>query len=175
VGRKSKDVGLTAEELAWRYRAGVTTDILAAATGAHRSTVQRRLKTAGIAMGPSGWPQGRRRHEAQDTDLVRRYRAGATIHDIAAATGLSRSGVHYRLKRAGVEMRPPSKAKGYGRLDLPVREIVERYRAGESAEDIGRSLGIAGQTVRVRLAEAGIERRKTRRGSLGKPKAKGEY
>jgi hypothetical protein len=92
--------------------------------------------------------------------MARRYRAGETIDMISAATGLHRTTVHHRLKRAGVEFRPPIKATGHGRLDLPDAAIVERYRAGETTTAIGRPLGVSAQVVRERLIEAGVERRR---------------
>jgi hypothetical protein len=78
---------------------------------------------------------------------------------IAAAIGLSRTTVSERLKRAGVEMRRGGTPPVYGRLDLPVADIIERYGAGESTCAIGRSLGVSAQVIRERLIEAGVERR----------------
>jgi hypothetical protein len=62
--------------------------------------------------------------------LVRRYRSGRTIAMIVAATGLNRESVRLRLKRAGIGLTPRGARRGSRRLDLPVTEIVERYRAG---------------------------------------------
>jgi hypothetical protein len=92
-------------------------------------------------------------------EMVRRYPGGETCATIAAATGLAEATVHYRLKRAGVEFRPAHKAPGYGRLDLSDAEIAERYRAGESTYEIGRSLGVSANAIREHLIEAGVERR----------------
>jgi hypothetical protein len=147
------------DELVRRYRAGESCPAIGAATGLNRTTVQRRLKSAGVALRPAGWPRGRRRRDVEDSDLIARYRGGETLAVIAAATGLNRAAVHYRLKRAGVELRRGGKARGYGRLDLPVAAIIERYRAGESTCAIGRSLGVSAQAIRERLIEAGVERR----------------
>jgi hypothetical protein len=73
---------------------------------------------------------------------------------------LSRSAVHRRLRRAGVELRWGGEARRYERLDLPVGPIIERYRAGETTSAIGRSLGVSNQVVRRRLMKAGVERRR---------------
>jgi hypothetical protein len=93
-------------------------------------------------------------------DLVRRYRAGQSCAAIAAATGLTLARVYLRLKQAGVEFRRGGKAPGQGRLDLPDAEIARRYRGGESAEAIARSLGVSAYAIRKRLIEAGVERRR---------------
>jgi hypothetical protein len=92
-------------------------------------------------------------------DMARRYLSGETLAEIAVATGLSLSTVHVRLKRAGVQRRPGSRNPGRRRLDLPVAEIVGRYRAGETIGDIAGSLGVSGQAIRSRLIEAGVKRR----------------
>jgi DNA-binding CsgD family transcriptional regulator len=162
--------GPSTDELVRRYRAGESCAAIAAATGLRPTTVQGRLKRAGAKLRPPGRPASRGPLGVTDADLVARYRAGESCAAIGEATGLSRTTVHGRLRRAGVELRRGAEARRHERLDLPVAGILERYRAGESAEAIGRSLGIAGQTVRRRLAEAGIERRRTRRGRAPRPR-----
>jgi hypothetical protein len=93
-------------------------------------------------------------------EMVRRYRSGASCYDLAAAAGLSRSAVAYRLRQRGIKLRPSGKGTGSGRLDLPVAEIVARYRAGQSMLTIGRALGVSAGTIHGRLVEAGVERRR---------------
>ena len=93
-------------------------------------------------------------------EMVGRYRAGETCRAIAAAAGLSRSAVHVRLRRAGVELRWGGEARRYDRLDVPLGRIIERYRAGETTAAIGRSLGVSDELVRRRLMKAGVERRR---------------
>ena len=87
-------------------------------------------------------------------------RAGETCRAIAAAAGLSRSAVHDRLRRAGVELRWGAEARRYERLDRPLGRIIERYRAGETTTAIGRSLGVSDEVVRRRLIKAAVERRR---------------
>ena len=172
------------DELVRRYHAGESCAAIAAATGSRPTTVQARLKRAGVKLRPPGSPASRGTLDATDADLYNRYRAGETGTAIAAATGLSESTVYGRLRRAGVEMRQGGVPKGHGRADLPVAEIVGRYRAGESTRAIGRSLGVSDWTVRKRLIEAGVARRPAgthRRGVkrraieefLGRPEAEG--
>jgi hypothetical protein len=102
-------------------------------------------------------------------EMARRYQAGETVDVIAAATGLHHTTVRRRIKRAGVEMTQGDLARRNQRLDLPGDELARRYRAGESAEHIGLSLGVSSQTVRNRLAEMGVERRRTRQGRANRP------
>jgi hypothetical protein len=147
------------DDLVHRYQAGESCAPIAAATGLRLTTAHGRLKRAGIKLRPPGRPASPGTLGVTDVDLVARYRAGEICAAIAAATGLSRTTVGGRLRRAGVEMRRGGKAPGYGRLDLPVAEIIERYRAGESTVGIGRSLGVSAQAIRERLIEAGIARR----------------
>jgi hypothetical protein len=92
-------------------------------------------------------------------ELARRYRSGETIEAIAAAVGVDPRTVRQRLRRAGVELRPPGRCRGYRLLHLDDAEIVRRYRAGETMPAIGRSLGVSAATVRDRLMDAGVERR----------------
>ena len=93
-------------------------------------------------------------------EMVGRYRTGEPCRAIAAAAGLSRSAVHDRLRRAGVELRWGAEARRYERLDLPLGPIIERYRAGETTTAIGRSFGVSDEVVRRRLIKAAVERRR---------------
>jgi hypothetical protein len=93
-------------------------------------------------------------------ELVRLYQFGVTIAMIAAMVGLNRESIRLRIKRAGITLRPRGARHGRPRLDLPVAEIVERYRAGESVATIGRSLEVSPYVIRMRLIEAGVERRR---------------
>jgi DNA invertase Pin-like site-specific DNA recombinase len=160
MGRKPRDVGLTTEELVRRYRAGETVAMLAAATGVSRTPLYRRLKGAGVKPRPPGRLSSAGGLGATDADLVARYRAGETCKVIEAAMDLSGSAVRRRLKRAGVEMRWAGGRPSYGRYELPVAEIIDRYRAGESTRTIGRLLDVSERTVHQRLIEAGVERRR---------------
>jgi transposase-like protein len=97
--------------------------------------------------------------------MAGRYRAGESCASISAATALPRSTVYRWLKRAGVEMRPAGKARGYGRLGPSDGEIIDRYRGGASIRAIGLAMGISNDTVHGRLVEAGIARRRPGRPS----------
>jgi uncharacterized protein (DUF433 family) len=137
MGRKLRDLGLTTEELVRRYQAGETLAMLAAAIGVSRTPLYRLLREAGVKLSAPGTLPRMGRLCATDADLVARYRAGETCEVIAAATGLSESVVRRRLKRAGVEMKWGGGRPGHGRQELPVAEIIDRYRAGESTRAIG--------------------------------------
>jgi DNA-binding Lrp family transcriptional regulator len=158
-----REAGPSTDEMIRRYRAGETLVEVGAAMGVSGTTVERRLKRAGVVLRPAGWRPGRRRPDVEDEDLVARYAAGESLGAIGAATGLHPTAVHYRLRRAGVEMRSVAEARQYARLDLPIAEIIERYRAGDPIAAIGRSLGISHHVIRERLIEAGIKRRTGRR------------
>jgi DNA-directed RNA polymerase specialized sigma24 family protein len=152
--------GPSIDELVRRYGAGESCATIAARSGLRPSTVLWRLKRAGVKLRPPGRPSIRGLPGVADADLVTRYKAGETCAEIAAATGLPGSTVHIRLKRAGDEMRRPDKALGYRRHALPDAEIVKRYTAGESITAIAQSLGVPASAVRVRLIEAGVQRRR---------------
>ena len=44
-------------------------------------------------------------------------------------------------------------------IDLPVDEVVKRYRAGESTPVLGRAYGVDQKTIWSRLVSAGVEMR----------------
>ena len=106
---------------------------------------------------------GRKRRDAglSIDEMVRRYEAGETCGDIGAVAGLSESSVARWLRQQGIKLRPGSKRPGSGRLDLPVPEIVARYRAGESLRMIAATTGMDPSSVRYRLRRAGVALRRT--------------
>lgn len=108
---------------------------------------------------------GPAREELQN-DLAARYRAGATIQQLADATGRSYSGVHKLLDQAGVEFRAASKVAGQPRRQL-VNDVVRRYDAGDSIRAIGVATGYSYTAVRnILVAEhVMLRRRGTARGS----------
>jgi hypothetical protein len=125
---------------------------------AERIKLERPQGGQATASAATADPPGR--SETAPRALVRRYRAGEILAMIAAATGLPPSTVSWRLRRAGVELNSAADRGRARRLDLPDAEIVARYRAGETLTAIGRALGISAPTVRARLIEAGVERRR---------------
>jgi len=102
-------------------------------------------------------------------DLVRRFQAGESCDAIAAATGLTLSAVCWRLGRAGAEIGPPRAGRGRRPIELPDTQIIERYRAGETAFAIARLFGVSANTIRGRLIRAGIEPRGRGTRGIGKP------
>jgi IclR helix-turn-helix domain len=85
-------------------------------------------------------------------DLVRRYRAGETLAAIAAATGLPRSTVHDRLRRARPSRPSPGPPDGL-------------------SEDSRRLLGLAGPMPEIQRAALEAAARLAARGAAAAPRA----
>jgi DNA invertase Pin-like site-specific DNA recombinase len=86
----------------------------------------------------------------QQTELVRRYEAGAQMSYLANHFGVHRSTVSAILKRHGVEPR---------RQELSSEQIqhaVLMYAQGNSLAVIGARLGVDGGTVHKRLCQQGV-------------------
>jgi hypothetical protein len=90
--------------------------------------------------------------EPSTDELVRRYRAGKAIARIAAATGLSRSAVQRRLRRA----EPPRSSPG------PPEAL---------SEDSRRLLGLAGPMPEIQRAALAAAERLVSRGVKPTPRA----
>jgi hypothetical protein len=109
------------DELIRRYQSGESCAAIAAAMGSRPTTVHARLKRADVKLRPAGRPAIQGPLGATEADLVARYRAGQTCAEIGAGTGLHHSTVNYRLKRAGVAMRPGGSRAGKGGSSCPSR------------------------------------------------------
>jgi hypothetical protein len=142
-----------------RYRAGETLAMLAATTGLCITALYRQLKGAGVKLRPPGRRPSTGGLVATDADLVARYRAGESCAAIAVATGLHPTVVYWRLRRAGVQMRPPGRVLGRGLPERTAAGIAERYRAGDTIAMIVAVTGLSRSTVYDRLRRAGIQLR----------------
>lgn len=80
-----------------------------------------------------------------DADVARRYNAGQTREQIAAAYGVRRSAVQSALKRTGTA--PLNRRL----LDLDVDDLVNRYNAGQTVPQIAKALSCEASSVRKRL------------------------
>lgn len=98
--------------------------------------------------------------EATKADAVQRYQAGEGQREIADALGVSQSAVMQWLRRAGVKARKPGEMKAVRLVPPEVSdEIVRRYLAGESFNQIGKALNLSPLTVRKRCQSAGVKPR----------------
>ena len=101
-----------------------------------------------------------------DEELAARYRAGASLNDLAARYKSYPHKVRRIVAAAGVEIRPPGPTAarpdqdGRGRGVLAVRwsveDLVERYRAGASLDDLAIQCKCASRKVRRILIAAGV-------------------
>jgi uncharacterized protein (DUF433 family) len=102
-----------------------------------------------------------------DEELAARYRAGASLDELAARYRSYPHKVRRILVAAGVKIRPPGPTAarpdqdGRGRGVLAVRwsveDLVERYRAGASLDDLAIQCECASRKVRRILIAAGVE------------------
>lgn len=97
-------------DLCARYRAGASQSQLARWARLHRATVRRLLVEGGCELRPHrqrGKPWGTPSLSVEErSEMAARYRAGESIHTLAAAYGLPYTTAHSNLAREGVVFRP---------------------------------------------------------------------
>ncbi|ATQ27324.1 helix-turn-helix domain containing protein [Rhodococcus ruber] len=86
--------------------------------------------------------------------LVRRYRDGATVYELAEEFGMHRQTVSAHLHREGVVLR--SRVRMTPQL---LARATELYEAGWSTVQIGKELGLGTSTVGKALKRAGVRMR----------------
>lgn len=93
-------------------------------------------------------------------NLARRYLAGEPLYQLSKAFRASPITVKEMLAARGIGIRSRTeslrerKAKAKA---IDVADVVRRYVNGEPAEVIGRSVGVAGCTIRAWLEARGVE------------------
>ncbi|WP_236653298.1 helix-turn-helix domain-containing protein [Streptacidiphilus melanogenes] len=104
---------------------------------------------------PSGWGPARQR---QALDMAARYRHGATVRELATATGLSPSTVLNRLRMVDTPMRTQQQTlalrQGPDRARLANR-LRTTYQGGATVTALAERHGLSARTVRRLLREAG--------------------
>jgi DNA-binding CsgD family transcriptional regulator len=85
--------------------------------------------------------------------LVRGYRSGASLNDLAARFGIHRTTVTQHLRRNGVTIRRR------GLDDRQIQRAISLYRQGNSLALVGARLGVHAETVRQALRARGIQMR----------------
>lgn len=94
----------------------------------------------------------------QIDDLIDRYLAGVTIHEVASEFGVSSTTVEYWLRARDIPRRGHVK-EFVPHLSLPVEDIARRYLAGESVNALADAYGVSRRVIDRRLDYAGVERR----------------
>ncbi len=89
-------------------------------------------------------------------DLVRRYRAGAKVGELAANFGVHRDTVSEILDRQGIARRQKGVAPEL------LSELIALYRSGSSLATIGAKMSVDPGTVALALRKAGVSLRPRR-------------
>lgn len=131
---------------------GLSTYEIAKVVGLDRQRVGRLLNNAGVAVKPRGAGRQRKPDAEQValTDLaVGLYeRSYLSSSQISALTGMPERTIRARLRARGVRMRTRGRANREDRAAAPAEALVELYiRAGLSAAETGRQLGVPGRVV----------------------------
>lgn len=88
---------------------------------------------------------------AAETDrLIKEYRGGARVGELADRYGIHRATVDAHLCRRGTSRHPA------GHDVNEEAEVVRPYRSGISLRAIGRQLGVDRKTVRAVVVTAGV-------------------
>jgi len=104
--------------------------------------------------------------EQTELAIVDRYRAGASMAQVAELEHVALTTVHRVLRRRGV------RSRGHGTRQLShdaYERTIALYRMGLTSDEVGRLLGLTGAGVRRRLELAGVPRRKAGAPSVNAP------
>jgi hypothetical protein len=135
---------------------------IAQITGDNRQRVGRMLRQAGIAVKPRGTGRPRTRRDDRTrqadelmADLYLRLRLSSTR--IGELVGMPARAVRDRLHARGVPMRTRGRCNREDRIVIPQAELADLYvRAGLSADEIGRMLGVSRRVVLRSAHDAGL-------------------
>lgn len=99
---------------------------------------------------------------ARIKEVVRRYKDGETVQQLANDLGVTPSGMRIALRREGVTLRPPTRLGTEGKRVLTAEQHIEAarlYQSGMSLDAVGVHFGISQHAVINALRRLGVERR----------------
>jgi hypothetical protein len=135
---------------------------IAGITGDSRQRVNRMLSKAGITVKPrgTGRPRAYRDEAARRLDELMAYlylQARLSSTQIAGLTGVAARTVRDRLRARGVPMRTRGRCNREDRIVIPEADLADLYvRAGLSADEVGRMLGVSRRVVLRSAHDAGL-------------------
>lgn len=140
---------------------GLSTYRIGEIAGIDRQRVSRLLAKAGVPVKPRGAGRLRRldaERARQDDVMGSLYQhAGLTSVQIAELTGIPDRTVRDRLRAHGVRMRTRGRLNREDRLAVPAEVLADLYvRAGLSAAEVGRLLGVSRHIVLRAAHDAGL-------------------
>ena len=134
------------------YLAGGTMREVAAHHGVSTKLVQRAMRQLGAA---TRTPEERAGYPAQVEAWAASYALGVATAEIAARSGVSEQTVRQRLRRHGVAVARPARRQQRKRDERTIRELIDRYAAGETLAELGRELGVSAARVQQLMKDSG--------------------
>ncbi len=134
------------DEIVRLHGQGLTNTEIAGRLGMHRLAVGRALRRLGYPGARRGG-EGRLRKRARERRILRLFREGHDVRDVAARVGMSGAGVRYVLDR----LRTPD-----GGRAARDREIARLRTGGATLDEIGGQFGLTRQGVSLILIRLGI-------------------
>lgn len=86
-------------------------------------------------------------------DVALRYRRGESVDEIAAATGLPRTGIYTALRSEGVSLRPSISTEV---LDAAAPDLITKYQEGRTLANLAEEYGCSEGGVRNALLRHGV-------------------
>jgi len=90
--------------------------------------------------------------------IALRYIAGESMGVIASAFSLNATSVQRALEERGIKRRP-TKVPAFTPTDGQLKDILDRYKAGETASQIGSTYGATPDRIRKIIINAGVPMR----------------
>ena len=100
-----------------------------------------------------------RRRRLTDAEVVARYQELRDSYTVGLEAGLDAAKVLEIVRAAGVEVNRPNQRATRKRFKLTAEQMAERYRAGDTGEQIAHAAGCSTRTVYDALESLGVPRR----------------
>jgi DNA-binding CsgD family transcriptional regulator len=94
-------------------------------------------------------------HPVETDELIKRYKSGESVRQVASSLGIHRATVSSHLERRGI----PRRAFIRSLTDEQCVDVARLYRSGMSMNQIGRQYGVHAKTVSNELRKLDVETR----------------
>ena len=151
--KRRQKIELPINEIIEKWKQGATQRELAKEYGVSVNTIGRRISEYYENIGKSK-PKRKTKIELPIDEIVEKWEKGVTQRELAKEYGVSVNTIGRRIaeyhKKIG---KPRPRPKPKPRMELPIDEIVEKWKQGSTIKELAKEYGVSQTTINKRISE----------------------
>ena len=153
--KRRQKIELPINEIIEKWKQGATQRELAKEYGVSVNTIGRRIAEYHKKIGkPRPRPKPKPRMELLIDEIVEKWKQGATQRELAKEYEISYFTINSRISEYYEKIgKPRPRPKPKPRMELPIDEIVEKWKQGSTIKELAKEYGVSQTTINKRISE----------------------